>query len=177
MSVIKYRSDLYKIIDLSLPGVELGVAEGNFSRDMLNWGIAKLYSVDAWTRLNQRGDGGFDQQWHDDNYVNTVKLLSQFGERSVIIKGLTYEVAQQFEDNHFGIVYLDADHSYEGVIRDLQAWFPKVVCGGIIASHDFYDIGYGVKKAFEDFTQNRFELQIIPENKLDDAGCYFKKIC
>lgn len=177
--LIKYRADLYKIIDCSLPVVELGVAEGNFSRDMLNWPIPKLYSVDAWQRLDQKGDGGFEQRWHDTNYQKAVKLLSQFGDRSVILRGLTYEMAREVQDESIGLLYLDADHSYEGVMRDLEAWHSKVIPGGVVATHDYFDVGYGVKRAFADFTKKNhiFEIHILPENKTVDAGAFFYKPC
>lgn len=176
---IKYRADLYKIIDTTKPVAELGVAEGLFSRDMLNWPIPKLYSVDAWKKLNQKGDGGFDQNWHDNNYNNAVKLLSQFGERSVILRGLTHEMAALVEDGSLGLLYLDGDHSYEGVMKDLESWYPKVCKGGVIATHDYFDPDYGVKRAFGDFTKkNRiFEIHILHENKTVDAGAYFFKPC
>ena len=176
---VKYRADLYKIIDLTKPVVELGVAEGNFSRDMLNWPITKLYSVDAWQTLSQRGDGGFEQSWHDSNYKKAVALLKPFGERSVIIRGLTYEVASQIPDESLGLLYMDADHSYEGVMRDLEAWYPKVIKGGYISSHDYLSGEYGVQQAVKDFTRKNkiFEVLTIPENKPADAGCLFKKPC
>ena len=33
-------------------------------------------------------------------------------------------------------VFVDADHSTEGVLRDLTAWAPKVRPGGLIVGHD-----------------------------------------
>ncbi len=58
-------------------------------------------------------------------------------DRIQFIKGYSDEVAKQFEDEHFDIVFVDADHSEEWVDRDVHAWFPKVKKGGIIAGHDY----------------------------------------
>lgn len=174
---VKYRRELNKVIDLSLPVAELGVAEGLFSRDMLNWDIPKLYSVDAWSKLNQKGDGGFDQSWHDKNYNNAKKLLSQFGDRSVILKGLTHEMASQVEDNSLGLLYLDGDHSFEGVMRDLNAWYPKVAKGGYVAGHDYLCADYDVQRAVRKFASenNIHEILTIEENSIQDAGFIFMK--
>lgn len=180
MEHIKYRADLYKIIDCSLPVAEIGVAEGQFSRDMLNWPIPKLYSVDVWQTIHgQRGDGGNDQEWHEANYENAKALLKPFGERSVILRGLSRDMATCVLDESLGLLYLDGDHSYEGVMSDLRHWYPKVVKGGYIASHDYLMSHYGVQRAVKDFTAeyNIFEVLTIEENKAEDAGCLFRKPC
>lgn len=36
----------------------------------------------------------------------------------------------------FGILWIDGDHSYEGVFSDYTNWLPFVVDGGVIAFHD-----------------------------------------
>lgn len=173
---IRYRADLYKIIDLSLPGAELGVAEGQFSRDILNWGISKLYLVDAWKNLSQRGDGGFDQEWHEENLRKATNLMKPFGDRAVILRGLTFEMAGHVQDNSLGFINVDADHSYGGVMRDITAWYPKLVSGGVMAFHDAYSSEYGVMSAVDDlFVIKGIKVHTLPENKIEDAGVYIIK--
>lgn len=173
---IKYRRDLYKIVDLSLPGAELGVADGNFSRDILEWGISKLYLVDAWQNLNQKGDGGYPQEWHDENLRKTKEKIAKYGNRAVILRGLTYLMAEQIQDKSLGFVNVDADHSYEGLMRDLTAWWPKLVKGGVLAMHDYQNADYGVSRAAYDFfvTQG-IEIHQLPEDKYEDAGAFTVK--
>jgi predicted O-methyltransferase YrrM len=38
-----------------------------------------------------------------------------------------------------GLLWIDGDHSYEGVSCDLSLWLPHVVDGGIVAAHDSFD--------------------------------------
>jgi predicted O-methyltransferase YrrM len=57
--------------------------------------------------------------------------------------------AESFEDNSIDIIFIDANHSYEGVKKDLQSWFSKVKIKGIIAGHDFW--AEQVKSAVLDF--------------------------
>jgi hypothetical protein len=175
---IKSRSNLDVLLKqqgmFDYPVVEVGVAEGLNSADMLRWGISKLYMVDAWRMLPQTGDGGFEQSWHDTNYQQAVDRVLEFGEKAVILRGLSVEMSQQVEDNSCGLIYLDGDHSYTGVMKDLYAWFQKLKVGGIMAGHDFVACGYGVNQAVHEFCKNKYDIHTIPENG-DDASFYFIK--
>jgi hypothetical protein len=173
---IKYRNDLHKIIDLSLPAAEVGVAEGLFSRDMLAWGLPKLYMVDNWARIpGAYGDGDSPDEWHEANLANVKKLTSPYGDKAVILRGLSVEMAKQVPDNSLGLVYLDACHTFECVTADLTAWLPKLVMGGVMAGHDFLMPHYGVQGAVKLFTKGRYNVNLIPENEKKDAGFYFIK--
>lgn len=176
---INYRAqlpELMRYLNLPMIAVEIGVASGLFSRDLLVAGIEKLYSVDAWRTLNQSGDAASSQQWHNDNYDNTVKLLTTFGEKSIILRGLCNEMAKEVPDNSLGLVYLDGDHSYEGVMSDISNWYCKLVDGGIIATHDYLNTAYGTEKAFTEFAaQHGLEIHLLCENKAEDAGAYIIK--
>ena len=47
------------------------------------------------------------------------------------------EACKRFPDNFFDFIYIDADHSYDGVRNDILSWFPKIKIGGFICGHDF----------------------------------------
>ena len=175
---IQHRTELVKLMefyDLPLTAAEIGVAEGYNSADLLNSGIEKLYMVDAWQTLNQKGDGAFSQEWHAENYSKATERVKKFGNKAIILRGLSTEVCAHVPDNSLGLLYIDCDHSYDGVMNDLKAWWPKVVECGIISGHDYLNAAYGVYKAVHDFTEGLIEIHLIPENKHDDAGFYFIK--
>lgn len=48
------------------------------------------------------------------------------------------------------VVFIDADHSHEGVTKDLKSWWPLVRPGGIISGHDFISFP-AVKHAVQSF--------------------------
>ena len=50
--------------------------------------------------------------------------------------------AQAIEDASLDLVYIDAWHHYDDVIRDIQAWRSKIRAGGVLAGHD-YGLGAG----------------------------------
>lgn len=173
--MIKHRSQLNKIINIEDPAAEIGVAEGFFSRDMLAWGLTKLYMVDAWQTIGEKGDGASPQSWHDKNMQDAIKRVAPFGDKAVILRGLSVKMAELVPNESLGLVYLDAGHDYENVIADLKEWFPKLKKGGVMAGHDYYSDSYGVKRAVHEFTKDKYELYIIEEHKRDDAGFYFIK--
>ena len=35
-------------------------------------------------------------------------------------------------------MFIDADHTFEGVTSDIVAWGPKLKPGGLISGHDYY---------------------------------------
>lgn len=68
------------------------------------------------------------------------------------------EAAQSIDDYTFDLVFLDADHSYEGFKKDLHVWHPKVKFGGTIAGHDFAD-HFGVPRAVKELFGGEYSVQ------------------
>ena len=57
------------------------------------------------------------------------------------------------------MVFVDGDHSYSSVVRDIDAWLPHIKPGGIIAFHDSAEGWEGVIAAIRD-NRNRFGEEI-----------------
>lgn len=177
---IQKRTELVELIkhyNLPLIAAEIGVAEGFHSFELLSRGIERLYCVDNWETIPLiQGDGNSPQEWHDKNFSDTKERLKEFEEKAVFMKGLSSKMAGLVPANSLGLLYLDGDHSYGGVMSDLITWFDRVCDSGIIAGHDFINPAYGVKQAVEDFCKERgFEINVIPELKEEDAGFWFIK--
>lgn len=174
---VKHRIELNKFLPKDAVCAELGVAEGYFSAEMLQWGIKHLYMVDMWTtNTTFPGDAGFDQEWHDKNLQGALDKTSKFkGATITILRGKTVEMAGRVPDESLDLVYLDACHSYDCVMNDLQAWFPKVKPAGVIAGHDYLALQYGVYQAVTDFARGKYDVFTIPEHQNQDAGFYFFK--
>lgn len=158
---------------------ELGVAEGNFSEDILNWPVnfPSVWLVDRWKHMPMmKGDSHSSQVWHDKNKARVLERIEKFGKRAQIVQRSTVDAASIFGDNFFSLVYVDADHSYHGCKADILAWWPKLKEGGVMAFHDFLNKGYGVRQAVEDFCrENRIICHLIPEDKEEDAGAWIRK--
>jgi hypothetical protein len=122
----------------------------------------KFYAVDFWD-LRGITDGVWsaeDLAWARDLgveegpdmcYQSMWTVLSRMGLTSYVtpIKLSSREAYKLFEDESLDFLFIDADHSYEGVMEDIKFWHPKVKRGCTIAGHD-YD-WTGVKAAVTDF--------------------------
>lgn len=57
------------------------------------------------------------------------------------------EASRLFDPESVDFVFIDADHSYQGVLRDIVAWLPRMKKTGVIAGHDYHYANLGVIKA------------------------------
>lgn len=69
----------------------------------------------------------------------------KYGDRLIPMEGFSYIVADQIKDQSVDLVFIDADHSYESVKKDILKFTPKLKTNGLLTGHD---IDYpGVNKA------------------------------
>lgn len=153
-------------------GVELGVAFGGHSEAILkNTDVKKLYGVDPYRNLTDYQDPlNLPQKDFDSMYRFVQKRMRPFGTRYKHIRRLSYE-ALPFVPCNLDFIYIDANHSYEGVTEDIRTWFSKIRDGGIISGHDYGHPNFqGVKKAIDEYF-NRFNLKI----NFDKSGVWWVK--
>jgi predicted O-methyltransferase YrrM len=65
------------------------------------------------------------------------------------VRAISWEAAEKYKNKSLDFVFIDASHDYESVKRDIEAWFPKIKKGGVIAGHD-YDWCMGVRQAVDE---------------------------
>lgn len=152
-------------------GVEIGVLRGEYSKLILErWKNCQLYLVDTWRHLDNYVDmNGQDDKYHYECLLKTCENTKPWQNRAHIIRMDSAISANIFPDEHFDFVYIDADHSYEGVMRDIKAWWPKVKKGGLFCGDDYipddgdiwmtvtgkppvYAGKFGVRKAVTEFS-------------------------
>lgn len=71
-----------------------------------------------------------------------------------VIKGNSQikETADLFEDESIDAIFIDGDHSHEGVKRDLENWWHKMKKGAIFSGHDYIWGNKGVKPIVDMFS-------------------------
>lgn len=55
----------------------------------------------------------------------------------VIHHGDSVELSGLFKHESLDTLFIDGDHTYDGVMRDILCWWPKVKKGGTIIFHDY----------------------------------------
>lgn len=84
-------------------------------------------------------------------------------EKAVVKSGYFPETAEGLENEMFFFVNLDFD-LYNPTLEGLRFFFPRLVEGGVILIHDYFNPGYkGIKKAIDDYCEEiKRELKLLP---------------
>lgn len=188
MIQIKHRNDFGILLnDLGLfgKGIEIGVAEGNYSDVIVkNFNLSKIYLLDAWKNfdVSEYQDITNENQFiQDKRYLGVVERFKLYGEKVEIIRGDAREEFKRFPDDFFDFVYIDANHKYTAIKEDMNNWYSKVKTGGVFAGHDYMDgikrTGeYGVKSAVNEFCHGIKTTPLITGGTFRcPASWYFQK--
>ena len=101
------------------------------------------------------------EKFNDDNdydwdfVYNEFKSNTRFFNNIILHKDFSYNIIDKFEDSYFDFIYIDGNHTYESVKKDIEFYLPKLKNGGIIGGHD-YNKGEWVEvvKAVDDVIGN-----------------------
>lgn len=134
---------------------EIGVYKGEFSEILLAYTLPKkLHLIDCWQhQISPDGPGDPISQEHLEGMFRALSRCYEEDPRIAITRGVSPEIASEFPDGYFDWIYLDANHSYLSVRRDLIAWYPKIKPGGFFCGHDYVNENYNLqaKKAIDEF--------------------------
>ena len=170
------RTKLLGLLPREAVCAEVGTYRGDFAAAILGaLNPKQLYLVDSWEhRAEEKYEGASygghavaGQQGMDAMYEGVVaRFRAEIDSGAIVIKrARSLEAAASFPDQSLDWVYIDADHSYEGVKRDLDAYYGKVKPGGFIAGDDYGPgdkwFGQGVTRAVDEFAAHSAQLTII----------------
>lgn len=152
-------------------GCEIGVAFGTQSIHILeHTNVDKLYCIDPYKHFspNEYHDGmNIEQCNFDILYLTVHRRLAPYTNRVQILRETSEQANNHFENSSLDFIYLDANHSYEGVWADLNRWFDKVRAGGLLIGDDYGHICFpGVKQAVDRFFRERtLKVETFPTGK------------
>jgi len=151
---------------------ELGISRGKNFQLMIEHDPKEAVAVDAWINdgIISRNDMGFSQEVLDEQYecfkssITTKPFVK-------LIRDYTDKAAKRFPDNYFDLIYIDADHTFEGCKKDLEAWYPKLKKGRFFIGDDFSNsttkytkVKFGVKPAVGKFAErNNLKIYELPQ--------------
>jgi hypothetical protein len=144
--------------------VEVGIGYGFHAKEILDsTNVDKLYLVDPMC------------YYPNDSFVTDV--ICNFGDFETLVRNIKLHLKQhinryvwyrtpslsitdeEIKDGSIDAVFIDGDHSYEAVSKDLPFWWKKLRNGGWLLGDD-YDSGHlGTKKAVDEFSV-KYNLKI-----------------
>jgi hypothetical protein len=162
MKVYPNRFEMMK--DLVKPGAtlcEIGVFTGEFANQLLRLQPKRLFLIDPFQGVVSSGDADGNNVKEAALPLVYVQLAQQVARvpSITLLRGFSHELLPMFPEGCFDAIYIDGDHSYEGVKRDLGLAWKLVREGGYVCGHDYetnlektknkYD--FGVKRAVDEF--------------------------
>jgi len=144
---------------------EIGVLDGATTHYLLNHliNLKEYWAVDLWRPYKSRRRRNYDyyantpiEHW-DDMYLGVCKNMIYFKSLQVL-RLPSLKAASIFMVDYFDVVLIDADHAYESVLEDINAWLPLIKKGGYLCGDDWCPGHPGVRKAVSERFGDNIEV-------------------
>ncbi|SRR5712692_4490822 len=160
---------------------EIGVYRGDFSAKVVRIVQPRvLHLIDPW---KFRTEKTYENAWYGgaigvsqanmDSIFDSIKERFKNETRSGVIsihRSPSADIRSAFPDDYFDWIYIDGDHTYEFVKKDLESFYPKVKKGGYIAGDDYHGDDpeawwkSDVKKAVDEFVSTGMCETVLMRN-------------
>ena len=162
------RWDWLKTLPAGLNIMEVGVAAGDYSNRILERNPNKLVLVDLFNNGDITIDHANNPRFSKGDGLNFVtnRLNS---DSVVVLQGDSHNLLPQMKQDYaksFDMIYIDADHSYDSVVDDINNSLPLLKDSGILALNDYliadtFGNEYGVVFAANHFLYENPEWEVI----------------
>ena len=129
---------LHKIAKKMNSVVEIGSYQGRSTVALLESGT-KVTAIDTWK-------GNKELVVKKKDYKEFLKNIAKYSNLTIIV-GESVKTSKQFDK--VDMVFIDGDHTYKGVKRDIKAWLhktTKLICGH---DYDFEEVQRAVDEFFK----------------------------
>jgi hypothetical protein len=130
-----------------------------------------IYFIDTWAGSKPHLDPNDKACYEpglaeDEDFVYKIfcNNVNDVNYPKTIIRSDTFDAVREFENNSIQFLFIDTEHEYEHVNKELHMWYPKVQSGGLICGHDYF--WEPVKKAVDEFF-DKLNLTVM-----NDCGCW-----
>jgi len=130
-----------KNLGKNLVGCQIGVRQGYSMRYLFDHipDIRLIYGIDTWlpyTDWSGQVTKEIAYQWKKDTY----QILAQFKDRIKIAQMTSEKASRYIVPGTLDFIFIDGDHTYENVCRDLKLFYPKMKKGAVFGGY-----GYSLK--------------------------------
>lgn len=128
-------------------------------------GCGHVYTVDTFTGTKEHGQT-YDaiRRYGGSTWPVFTARVRRAGLQSRItaLVGDSATRAATYPGRPIRLLFIDADHSYEGVARDFKAWWPLVAPGGLAVFHDYAMPEAGVRRFVDQVVACRHDVECTP---------------
>lgn len=135
--------------------VEIGSHKGKSTIWMakgLAGGKSKIYAIDPHTG-DSDAKGRGEKIWTLDAFKRNIRLAKCNDAVVPIVKTSEAAAKQWKSDRKIEFIFIDGDHNYKFVKKDVRLWYPYVAKGGMMAFHDTINF-QGPKRVVEEMARS-----------------------
>jgi hypothetical protein len=74
----------------------------------------------------------------DEEFKICKQNLNKWSDRITFIRKTSSDACNDIPNDSIDVVYIDGNHDYSYVLKDITAWYPKVKQGGFLNGDDVY---------------------------------------
>lgn len=139
---------------------EIGVDEGKNALNILKkLNVKKIYLIDPYTEYKDLLDSVPHKNSENLNHAfnEATKRLKNYEDKIVWIREFSEVAINKIPECNF--IYIDGNHAYNYVKKDIELYFEKVKKEGILAGHDMEDKDV-LKALFEFVIKNKLNAWV-----------------
>lgn len=158
-TVVKKYNDNSHFVEV---GTWKGMSASYMAVEIINSGKnIKFDCIDTWEYTDLQND--INQSMFNNLYETFLNNIEPVKHIVNPVRCLSWEGALLYENKSLDFIFIDAAHDYDSVVKDINAWLPKLKSSGVLAGHDYRN-AIGVKKAVD---------EIIGQNNITESeGCW-----
>lgn len=140
--------------------VELGGEYGRSASEFAygSGGHARIFTID---KFPQNHHCGFPLLYaYQTN-------LAEAGYETIAITGDTH--TYDWNGPPIDLLFIDADHSYDGVKADITRWWPYIRTGGVVVFHDYANEHHGRQHHYLHYEVKRAVDEFVRDNHLSEV--------
>lgn len=144
---------LHGLASRLMPGqrvVEIGAFLGRsttYIASALPVGV-EFYTIDLW-KPDLPAESG-PPAVTEETFEQFQNNIAAWKDKVFVQRGDSKEIGRLWDKGLIDLCIIDADHSYEGVKKDIMVWLPHITPGGRMCFHDYTQPTCGVKQAVDE---------------------------
>lgn len=123
--------------------LEIGSYKGESTSIFASSGIFdEIHCIDPYEGKEEANDM-FQETW--ESVLNEFTINTRYFSNIILHKDYSHNIVNKFPNQYFDFIYIDANHEYEPVKKDIELYLPKTK--HLIGGHDYQESWPGVLKA------------------------------